>query len=103
MLSWGGVRGGAGRWLEGVRVPVDRLPGHSLVPHVVVTQARVCPCVPWVEVDCPGVHPGPIGKAEVLHGDADDPVGARDQLGDQGQQVLARVHSEHGEGSTNNV
>ena len=79
------------------------LPRLGLGAVLLVAHAAVGARVPGVQVDHAAVHPGAVSQAQVLHGDAHDPVRAGDHLGDKREQVLGGVHPEHGEGSPHNV
>jgi hypothetical protein len=83
--------------------PMDRLPGHRLLARRLVGDPAVDPRVPGVEIDNPTVHPGAVGQAEILQRQSHDPVGAGNDLGHQGEQVIGRIGSKDGEGPADHV
>ncbi len=83
--------------------PMDRLPRHRLLARRLVGDPAVDSRVPGIQIDNPTVHPGAVGQAEILQRQSHDPVGAGNDLGHQGQQVIGRIGSKDGEGSADDV
>jgi len=82
---------------------MDRLPRHCLLPRGLIGHPAVDARVPGVEVDDPAVDPGAVGEAEVLKRQAHDPVGAGDDLGHEGEQVICGIRAKDGEGASHHV